>query len=61
MKSLQTVQQHDSTHSGGEPLEGLGEDLGAHETIVGVCTAAQLLNFGCRYCILEDHHVGGCC
>ena len=55
------MQQHESTHSGGEALEGLGEDLGAGETIVGICTAAQLLNFGCWYCILEHHHVGDCC
>lgn len=61
MKSVQTMQQHESTHSGGEALEGLGEDLGAGETIVGICTAAQLLNFGCWYCILEHHHVGDCC
>ncbi len=55
------MQQHDSTHSGGESLKGLGEDLGAVETVVGICTAAQLLNFGCWYRILEHHHVGGCC
>ena len=55
------MQQHESTHSGGEALEGLGEDLGAGETIVGICTAAQLLNFGCWHCILEHHHVGDCC
>jgi hypothetical protein len=61
VKSLQTMQQHDSTHSGGESLEGLGEDLGAVETIVGICTAAQLLDFGCWYRILEHHHVGDCC
>ncbi len=56
-----TVVENDSAHSGGESLEGLSEDLGAGETIVDICTAAQLLDFGGWYRILEDNHVGDCC